>query len=202
MLGELSSSVKHVWFACHGYGQLANYFLKRFELLDTGEHLVVAPEGLHRFYVKGFSDRVGASWMTKEDRTDDISDYVHFLDNVYDEVMKELSKDVKVHVLGFSQGAATASRWLCMGKAKADDLILWAGAFPPDIDFKENIDVLAPLRKWVVIGDQDEFINEAQLNEHLQLLDKNEMKYELLRFSGKHEINAGALMDLSQRISR
>lgn len=200
LLGEPSPAIEHVWFACHGYGQLANYFLNRFEPLNDGKHLVVAPEGLHRFYVKGFSDRVGASWMTKEDRLDDISDYVSFLDDVHSEVMTGLDKDVQVHVLGFSQGAATASRWLCMGKAEANDLILWAGAFPSDIDFGQNMEVLGSLRMWVVIGDQDEFINESQLNEHLDLLKKNEMDFRLIRFNGKHEIQQDALIELSNRL--
>lgn len=201
MLGEPSANTKHVWFVCHGYGQLANYFLNRFAPVGNGDHLVVAPEGLHRFYVKGYTDRVGASWMTKEERTDDIRDYVSYLDAVYAEVMKQVGRDAKVHVLGFSQGAATVSRWLCMGKAKAHDLILWAGAFPPDIDFKENLYVLSSLRKWVVLGDNDEFINEEQLKEHLALLDRNDMKYELIRFGGKHEVDAAALTELAARIT-
>jgi predicted esterase len=201
VLGEPSAGTEHVWFICHGYGHLANYFLKHFEPLNNGKHLLVAPEGLHRFYVKGFSDRVGASWMTKEDRLDDISDYVNFLDDVHNEVMKQLSPGVKVNVLGFSQGAATVTRWLCMGGAKADHLILWAGAFPPDIDYKKNAHLLSSLRKWVVIGDQDEFIKQEQLNEHIDFLREHGLDHELIVFSGKHEIQKEALLELEKRVT-
>lgn len=201
MLGEPSSSVRSVWFICHGYGHLANYFLKHFEPLNDNTNLLVAPEGLNRFYVKGFSERVGASWMTKEDRLDDISDYVNFLDNVFDEVMKEVSEEVTVNVLGFSQGAATVSRWLCMGKARAHNLVLWAGAFPPDIDFKTNLASLSSTRKWMVVGEHDEFITPAQATEHSEFLNSMGMQHELIRFNGKHEIDKETLLRLAKRFT-
>lgn len=200
VLGQPSSSLRSVWFICHGYGHLANYFLKHFEPLNDAANLLVAPEGLHRFYVKGFSERVGASWMTKEDRLDDISDYINYLDKVYGEVMQGISGNVTVNVLGFSQGAATAARWLCMGKASAHNLILWAGAFPPDIDFRSNTAALSSTRKWFVAGDNDEFITPAQVSEHSEFLDKMGMEHELIRFNGKHEIHKETLLDLSKRL--
>ena len=67
-------------YVLHGYGQLAQFFVRKFQAAaDSGWH-VVAPEGGHRFYLKGTSGRVGASWMTREDRLSDIDDYVAFLD--------------------------------------------------------------------------------------------------------------------------
>src|SRR3954467_9897190 len=82
--GEMTESIEQLWFVCHGYAQLASSFLTWFDALDQQKHLVIAPEGLHRFYWKGFSDKVVASWMTKEDREADIADYVNFLNKVYD----------------------------------------------------------------------------------------------------------------------
>ena len=201
-LGEASSSTKNVWFICHGYGQLANYFLRNFEPLNDGSNLLVSLEGLHRFYVKGFSDRVGASWMTREDRLIDIHDYVSFLDDVYNDVMKHLDrKKVKVHVLGFSQGAATVARWLCMGRSGADSLVMWAGAFPPDIDFRQDAQRLPSLRKYVVMGDQDEFIAKEQLDEHLLFLRQNCIDHTLVTFSGKHEIHKETLLKIAGLLS-
>ena len=63
-----------IWFVLHGYAQLANYFIEKFRVLESKNILVVAPEGLHRFYWNGMSGRVAASWMTKEDRLTDIAD--------------------------------------------------------------------------------------------------------------------------------
>ena len=49
---------------------------------DSAEELgytIIAPQGLHKFYLEGTSGRVGASWMTKENREDDIKNYLVYL---------------------------------------------------------------------------------------------------------------------------
>ena len=120
-LGSSSRGVAEVWFACHGYGQLAARFLEKLRVLDDGRRYLVAPEGLSRFYLSESpaERRVGASWMTREDRLAEIDDYVPYLDAVSADVFRSLDRArVTVHALGYSQGAATASRWVAMGKAK------------------------------------------------------------------------------------
>ena len=81
-LGEVGDELRQVWFVCHGYGQLAHRFLRSFSALDDGSRLVVAPEGLSRYYVDHAERKVGASWMTTEDRLTDIADYVAYLDGL------------------------------------------------------------------------------------------------------------------------
>ena len=65
-----------VWFVCHGYGQLAARFLERFRPIEANRRCIVAPEGLSRFYLTETATerRVGASWMTREDRLHEIDD--------------------------------------------------------------------------------------------------------------------------------
>ena len=53
------------WVVLHGYGQLASRFLRGFESIASRTRLVVAPEGLSRFYPDAGAGKVGASWMTK-----------------------------------------------------------------------------------------------------------------------------------------
>lgn len=201
LLNELTDQTEHVWFVCHGYAQLANYFINNFDELDMNKNLIIAPEGLHRFYWKGFSERVVASWMTKEDRENDILDYVNYLNVVYAEVISSLkNKKVKINVLGFSQGTATVCRWLASNKVKVDNLILWAGAFPSDMNFEKNKEVFNKLKTFVVVGNADEFINDDEVAKHSDLLKKNEIAFELIRFQGKHEINKQTLNELQKRL--
>src|SRR5205809_2907590 len=92
-LGERSGGVAQVWFVCHGYGQLAGRFLEKLRVLDDGTgRLLVAPEGLSRFYLSESpaERRVGACWMTREDRLAEIDDYVQYLDAVYAAVFTHL----------------------------------------------------------------------------------------------------------------
>ncbi len=77
-LSENYSSKRKLLIALHGYGQLAQYFAKKFDQLPK-EYALLVPEGMHRFYLDGNSGRVGASWMTKEGREMDIDDNLHNL---------------------------------------------------------------------------------------------------------------------------
>lgn len=131
-----------VWFVLHGYGQLAKYFIRKFSVLEESGIYVIAPQGLSRFYIenndpgKRSYDRVGASWMTKENRLTDIHNYVRYLQEILAVELPRMDKPVTV--LGFSQGAATACRWIMQTNMMVEKLILWSGVFPPDIDLPEN----------------------------------------------------------------
>jgi predicted esterase len=195
--GKPSAETKHVWIVLHGYGQLASYFLRSFSSLDEQEHYVLAPEGPHRFYLSGFAGRVGASWMTKEDRLTDITDYVTYLDAFYKEVLQQFNRDeVTVNVLGFSQGAATVSRWISHGNSVADNFILWAGAFPSDVQFEINKPIFDRMNIFLLVGDADEFIKPERVAKERALLDENDVTYKFIPFEGPHKITPDALKTL------
>ena len=82
MSRPITNKTKQVWIVLHGYGMNAGIFLQKFEPLFSDQLVFVAPEALNRYYVKGSSGHVGASWMTKEERLDEINDYVNYLDKV------------------------------------------------------------------------------------------------------------------------
>jgi len=199
MLGTPGRHIRQVWFVCHGYGHMASVFLKDFQVLDDGKHLVVAPEGLHRFYLFGSGGRVGASWMTKEDRLDDINDYIIYLDNIYAEIMDQLDIDgVKVNALGFSQGTATVCRWVLNGSSRVHRLVLWGGEFPPDTDWDANRQRLNNLDIQLVFGKADPIVKTALLEQQMELLKKNRVDFQLKTFNGHHEIDAATLASLAR----
>jgi len=205
-LGESSRAVGEVWFACHGYGQLAARFLEKLRVLDDGTRYLVAPEGLSRFYLSEHPTerRVGASWMTREDRLAEIEDYVRYLDAVYADVFGVLDRaQVTVHALGFSQGVATVSRWAAMGKAKIDRLILWGGEFPPDLDLTLGTVVtrLSAARLTLVYGRADEFITPKIVGTIVTRLRQYDIPYTELPFDGGHELNESVLRQLGASTS-
>ncbi|HET6244880.1 MAG TPA: dienelactone hydrolase family protein, partial [Bacteroidia bacterium] len=159
------------------------------------------PEGLHRFYLGGYSGRVGASWMTKEDRMNDIKDYIHFLDDLYLEILNSFNgRKVKINVLGFSQGTATVCRWLVNKKSKVNNLIIWAGGFPSDLAFEPDKTLFDSMGIYMVFGDKDEFISAEEFESQEKVLKQHKIEYNLIRFEGKHEINSQVLTELSKKI--
>ncbi|MBD2767784.1 phospholipase [Hymenobacter sp. BT664] len=198
-LGELSAATKRVWFVCHGYGQLAAYFSRHFAFLAEADPatVVIAPEGLSRFYLSGNSGRVGASWMTRDDRLHEIADHVGFLNQLADQVLDECLADVRITVLGFSQGTATVGRWLAQAHFRPAHLILWAGGFPEDLTPTQASNLLHGLPLTIVVGTNDEFIPAAQVTEQQQRLQALGSSPQLIRFEGKHELNRAVLEELA-----
>lgn len=204
-LGPTGASIQEVWLVCHGYGQLARYFLRRFAALNDGSRLIVAPEGLSRFYLSdpGGSHakaRVGATWMTREDRVNEIRDYVAYLDAVYRRVAAGLPRTgVRWVALGFSQGVATACRWAAMGTAPVSELILWAERVPPDLDLVATGERLRRMRITLVAGATDPAASPQALEEEHYRLAQHGIPSEVVTFPGGHELDANTLRAIAQR---
>jgi len=201
-LGEPGPATRQLWFVCHGYGQLAGRFLRHFEPLDDGSRVIIAPEGLSRFYLSESpaERRVGASWMTREDRLVEIGDYVRYLDAVHDHVRGGMrSEPVSVHAIGFSQGAATVSRWAALGKTHVDRLVLWGGEFPPDLDLTPGMvaERLRSARLTLVYGRADELITPKVVRQIGERLRASGVPYEEMPFDGGHELNETVLKQLA-----
>ncbi len=196
--GEAHSKGELV-MALHGYTQHPKFFLRKMESLASSQRILVAPEGLHRLYVSGNSGRVGASWMTKEDRLNDIQDYCLYLHQLTE--VSDFKLPERKILLGFSQGAATAIRFFCAYPTAFSKLILWAGAVPPDLSLPENKEVLNSVGIDLVIGDQDEFIKESDVFEMKEVLDKEGVRYRLHRFEGKHDLDVEVLKTILDEYS-
>jgi predicted esterase len=199
-LGEILPGTKQVWFVLHGYGQLAQFFIRKFKPLERHGICVIAPEGLSRFYLEQLdttgrkSNRVGATWMTRENREMDIENYLQYLSTIYDEEIKDAS--VEVTILGFSQGSATASRWALSGRSKFARLILWAGIFPPDMNFEAGSKILKDKDVLMVYGTKDPFLTDERFTEMRTLTKKINAKVKEVRFEGEHDIDEATLISL------
>jgi len=189
-LGELNQNTKDIWIFIHGHKQLAGKFIKQFkELTGSGSYLI-APEGLMRFYNKGDNGDVGASWMTKEDRESDIKDYVSYLDKLYDEVIKRAKEkyNLTVNGLGFSQGVATLSRWLVLGKGKIDKAVFWCGNLAHDVDYAKA-ESLKQADIRLVFADNDKYYPKDYYLTQEKILADAGINFKTQIFSGGHEVS-------------
>ena len=195
-VGKISPQVKNLWICLHGYGQNAEIFARRFEKLDKEDRLFLVPEGPHRFYVTGTSGQVGSSWMTKVDRLNDISDQFEYLEELTGAISSGLIIDCNIHILGFSQGVATALRWIDRTAIKVKSLICWAGTFPPDVDYKLHHTQFEEINFHACFGDDDEFIPLEKAKELLKDLEKQEIKVQPHFFEGGHRMYDDLLGEL------
>lgn len=205
VLGDPSGPVEEVWMACHGYGQHPAYFLRHFRAIETPHRLVVAPEGLSRFYrddAEGRHHRVGASWMTREARLGEIDDYVRLLDTVYAEVLERAGLvRARLTALGFSQGGATVTRWLAhspmLGTPPADRLVLWGSALPHDLDLARHRAWMDRARLTLVAGDADPWATPEHIASQEALLHEHGIAHQIVRFEGEHRLDVEVLRRLA-----
>ena len=185
------------WVVLHGYGQLAADFVTQFEPVVSSNRCVVAPEGLSRFYVDGLEshDEVGASWMTREDRAHEIDDYVAYLDDAVRH-LRSSEADPTIRVLGFSQGAATASRWALFGDTAVDRLVLWGGAPAHDLDLTTHATALREMNLTLVVGTGDPYVTETRRAAVRRRLEQNNIPVTVQTFDGGHRLDDDTLQTI------
>lgn len=185
------------WLVLHGYGQLAENFQKHFENWDLDQHYFVFPNALNYFYLKSGKGEVGASWMTKCERENDISDNNTYLNNVYKQLILPYIKKSQQHfyVIGFSQGAATLIRWLAMENISIEKIILWGAIFPPDMEQEKYLINLKQTEWWYFIGTEDEFISKEEKEKQKQFFQSQKFSIHWIEYEGKHAFNGKLLSD-------
>lgn len=187
-LGTPSTSTKRFWFVCHGYGQLAQNFIRKFDQVAGAEDYVVAPEGLSRFYWGGLDGPVAASWMTRGDRLDEIKDFTAMLSVIFQQQLTLLSADVEIILFGFSQGCATQVRWLMQERPRFDQLWLWAGFIPEDLNYGPALNYLADKPIHHFLGNADPLLKPIYVEQHQQLFKQQKLEVQEHGYVGDHRV--------------
>ena len=196
--GTLNEDTQSIWIICHGIGQRAPFFMKKFDGLIQPHQFLIVPQGLSRYYLNGKYNRVGASWMTKEYREMEIRNQWIYLDSL---VKKELGptawEQYELNLLGFSQGVATISRWAVEKSLPFRRLILWAGGFPHEMQEDLTAGLLPEAEVWAIYGNEDPFLDEEKVENELNRLTKLFGKHVNKHiFAGVHELKKEVLKEL------
>ena len=195
-LNELTEDTERIWLAFHGYGMLSQYFIKKFEVLDPKRNFIVAPQGLSKYYLEGFYGRVGASWMTKEDRLTEIDNQQRYIKAV---LAKEgVNPDnAEIIMFGFSQGTATATRFGAFSGLPFSKLILWSGTFPEDLPPEQVQHWPEELPIHFLVGTEDPFYKKGMEEEQKALVKRITGKtLQFTSFEGKHEVIPELLLQI------
>jgi len=206
VMGTAPSQATHVWIALHGYGMLASRFVRPFTDVIPNGTCVIAPEGLSRFYIEmpradgSHLQRIGATWLTRESRDTEIADAHRWLDAVLDEVIAESTATrghaPSVAVLGFSQGVATAMRWVGASAVRPQLFVAWAGGFANDVNRDGFVRNMQGGELVIVTGDRDEFATETHRDAAMTVVRELGIPYRALSFAGAHQLDAALLHTL------
>ena len=199
-LGEPGPSARQLWIVCHGYAQLASEFLQEFSVLENSNAMVVAPEGLNHFYKKGFDGPVGANWMTKHCREEEIADNAAYLQALYSRHTAILPADVRIILLGFSQGTATICRWILRYHPAFHDLVLWAGMPPEDLDYQPHRHYLSDKNLYLLYGSNDPFLTPDRFAQLQEIETKNGIDFSEEAYDGGHEISDTVLKRFLEKL--
>lgn len=208
LIGADLHRARRLWFALHGYGQLAARFLRPFAGLVPADTCVIAPEGLNRFYRDqpradgSHLQYVGASWMTREGRDDDIADTLRWLYTVYDDVRHVAPVSIPVGVLAFSQGVATATRWISSGFIHPQALCVWAGSPAHDVEDESMQSALRDAQVTLVAGDADPFMSDDTRTAMLARLRAWNPTVRSITYAGDHRLHADTLRSLLHGFAR
>jgi predicted esterase len=201
-LGPDPGEVDQLWIALHGYAMLAERFLRQLEPLgEWRASLIVAPEALSRFYLETTRDgrhsqAIGATWLTREDREADLADTLRYLDRLHAELAGSLRSGATVGILGFSQGAAMAARWVAGGATLPDQLVLW-GVDPPADAMPGVAERMQGREVTLIAGDQDPLAPSGGIEVQARALAQKGVRARAERFDGGHALDPGALRRLA-----
>jgi predicted esterase len=119
----------------HGYGESADEHLARLIAIpDSSEWLIVSVQGLHRFYDRR-TNRVVASWMTRQDRELAIVDNVRYVLGVVEAASRfsRAARIPRIVFAGFSQGVAMAFRAAAHVHQRPAHVLAVGGDVPPEL---------------------------------------------------------------------
>jgi len=165
----------------HGYAQSAEDALAEVRKIPGASAWTIASvQGLHRFYNRN-SEKVIASWMTRQDRDDAIADNVAYIDRAIDAV----GVPGPIVFVGFSQGASMAYRAAVLGSHRAVGVIALGGDIPPEVKTGEL------LRPWPAVliggGEGDTWFTPAKAQADAAFLAAQQVPHDVVRFAGGHE---------------
>lgn len=186
-LNRLDDNTKNIWFVFHGIGFLSRNFLNYFKDLPEKENFLIAPQAPSKYYIDQTYQKVGASWLTKEDTRLEINNVLAYLDAVYES--SDIRDNLNVIIFGYSQGVSIAARWVARRKIRCNKLIFYAGGLPNELKAKD-FDFLSPNTEIQMIhGDEDPYLRPDRLKQEeqkLRILFKD--RAVKIVFKGGHEL--------------
>ena len=111
--------------------------------------------------------------------------------------------EVNINILGFSQGAATASRWASFRQRLHQPTLFFGQVHSlQTLSYLENIETFKKFPLHFLIGDADELFSEEIIRHYLEEIKEKEIPYNLSRYRGGHKVLPQPLLKLQKYLSK
>ena len=118
----------------HGYAEDAEVQIERLRAIpESSRWLTMSIQALHRFY-QSRTNRVVASWMTRQDRELAIADNIAYVTACVDAAAEAWPTLPRIVFAGFSQGVAMAFRAAANSTRPGAGVIAVGGDVPPELE--------------------------------------------------------------------
>jgi predicted esterase len=140
--------------------------------------------------------------MTREDRDQEILDYLNYLDSLHQHLIEGWDKaPERLVLLGFSQGCATVTRWAARGSVRPDRLILWGEVQAHDLTAEDYQRLRErPGRIELVAGREDPVVPAEAIDRAAAVMREQRLEIEVISFEGGHDIHAPTLRRLAEKL--
>ena len=168
----------------HGYGEGAEAQLERLRAIpESAGWLSMSIQGLNRFYERR-TNRVVASWMTRQDRERAIADNIAYVVTCIDAIAAEWPILPGIVFAGFSQGVGMAFRAAVHATRPVAGVIAVGGDVPPELTAGGLKRISAAL---IARGRSDDQYPKEQFAIDEQRLRDSSVNVHALEFNGGHE---------------
>jgi hypothetical protein len=100
-------------------------------------------------------------------------------------------------LLGYSQGAATACRWIAASQRRFNHIVLSGGLVPPDIDTERFARSVAGSNLVLAVGTDDPFV-APDLDRNIRRLKAANIPHRVVTYKGGHSIDTSVLRSIAE----
>lgn len=166
----------------HGYGQTAEDHLEILQRIPGADNWICcAVQALHPFYPR--PKKIGASWMTSQDRELRIEENTRYVDRVVSLIRDEYPASRVLVYHGFSQGSPMACRAAISGEYFPSGVMLHGGDIPPELDGLDRMG-----RVLIARGRSDRIYRRDRWDSDLARLEGSSLTVVRCEFDGGHEV--------------
>ncbi len=212
--GASHNNAERLWIVFHGYGETAAGFIAPFANVTPPDTRIVAPEGLSRFYAQmpradgSHLEQTGATWLTRDDRDDDLRDAMAMLHAVvareHAAIVHSRGTAPRLCLLGFSQGVAMSMRFAVDlannpsvgSSAPLATHVLWAGGLAHDVANDALRNTWRESTVAAVLGSRDQFANDTTRAAMRDRMAEIGVRLHEHTFDGGHRLHTPLLREL------